>query len=128
MRGHWETLSFTIMEQESDSMTDDRSKARVLSGICADVACNAKLFFPAHDASVECSQCGQRHDTTSLRDVQPVNDLQLAIGQILKSILQIGAGRPKKGPENVKAMGLSNYECKLIGPLLTNYGNILYSI
>ena len=116
------------MDHESSEVIDEQSKARVLSGICADLACSTKLFFPAHDASVECSQCGQRHDVTSLRDIQPVSDPQVAIGQILKNILQMGVGRPKKGPESVRAMGLSNYECKLIGPLLTRYGKPFGSV
>ena len=56
-----------------------RAKYRVLSGICADTACNAKLFFPAHEASVECTQCGQRHDVRSLRDTSPVTDPEVRI-------------------------------------------------
>ena len=47
---------------------------------------------------------------------------QVALHQILRNLLVRGAGHPKKGSENVKAMGLSNYECKLLAPLLTKYG------
>lgn len=94
---------------------------RFLCGTCPDEECKAKLYFPSYDKSVECTSCGQRHEKSLLHDVVEVTNPEVAIHNLLKNIL-LGNRTPKKGPDNVKVLGLSNYLCKLISPILTSYG------
>ena len=94
---------------------------RMLSALCPDEQCQTKHFFPAYDTSIECTTCGQRHAQAALKDVQEVTNPEVALRNILKNIL-LGTIKTKKGPETVKVLGLSNYQCKLISPLLTRYG------
>ena len=54
----------------------------VLSGLCPDQQCQAKLFFPAHESSIECTQCGQRHEQKSLQDVQQVNNPEVSTDSV----------------------------------------------
>ena len=98
-----------------------KGQYKVLSGLCPDAKCGAKLFFPAYDSSIECSNCGQRHQQSSLKNIEEVKNPDVAIHNLLKNIL-IGNFKPKKGTDSVKVLGLSNYQCKLISPLLTKYG------
>ena len=98
-----------------------RGPYRVLSGLCPDDQCKAKLFFPAYDSSVECTDCGQRHNKDELKNLSEVTNPDVAIHNILKNIL-LGSSKPKKGTDSVKVSGLSNYQCKLVSPLLTQYG------
>lgn len=96
---------------------------RVLSGTCPDPKCQARLFFPAHgSASIECTECGQRHEQRSLREVEEVTDPDVVLHNLLRNALLGVTGAPKKGTELVKVMGLSNYHCKLLSPVLTRYG------
>lgn len=97
------------------------AQPRVLSATCLDEACCARLFFPSYDQSVECPQCGQRHDRTALRDVQEVSNPGIAFHSLIRNIL-ISNLVPKHGEDTIKVRGLSNYHCKLVSPLLTTYG------
>ena len=71
--------------------------------------------------SIECTACGQRHDRSAITKVAEVTNPQVALHNVLKNIL-IGNVKPKKGADSVKVLGLSNYQCKLVSPLLTKYG------
>ncbi|XP_068423851.1 deubiquitinating protein VCPIP1 [Clinocottus analis] len=98
---------------------------RVLSGSCPDPRCQARLFFPAphgSSASIECTECGQRHEQRSLVRVEEVTDPDVVLHNLLRNALLGVTGAPKKGTELVKVMGLSNYHCKLLSPVLTRYG------
>ncbi|XP_037091413.1 deubiquitinating protein VCIP135-like [Pollicipes pollicipes] len=95
--------------------------AAFLRGLCPDTSCGRPLFFPGHEASVECAGCGQRHTRAALRDVAAVPDVRAALVQALRR-LAASDGRASKGPENVKVLGSSNYHCKLLSPLLSTYG------
>ncbi|KAL4225382.1 Deubiquitinating protein [Mactra antiquata] len=95
--------------------------AHVMYGTCPDEECQAKLYFPSHEKSIECTTCGQRHERQSLKDVAEVTNPEVALHNLLKNIL-LGNMKPKKGADNVKVLGLSNYVCKLISPILTYYG------
>lgn len=94
---------------------------RLLYGTCPDDGCQAKLYFPSYDKSIECTNCGQRHERNTLKDVAEVTNPEIALHNFLKNIL-LGNVKPKKGADNVKVVGLSNYVCKLISPILTYYG------
>ena len=94
---------------------------KFLCGTCPDEECKARLYFPSYDKSVECTGCGQRHEKSILHDVAEVTNPEVAIHNLLKNIL-LGNRKPKKGADNVKVLGLSNYVCKLISPILTSYG------
>lgn len=107
------------MQRTNRKRSEDSYK--VLCGTCPDEQCHAKLFFPAYDKSVECTSCGQRHEKSSLLNIAEVTNPSVALHNILKNIL-LGNVKPKKGPDNVKVLGLSNYVCKLISPILTHYG------
>ncbi|XP_049604093.1 deubiquitinating protein VCPIP1 [Syngnathus scovelli] len=96
---------------------------RILSATCPDPKCQASLFFPVQgSASIECTECGQRHEQKNLLNVQEVSDPDAVLHNLLRNALLGVAGPPKKGSELVKVMGLSNYHCKLLSPLLTRYG------
>ncbi|XP_077368137.1 deubiquitinating protein VCPIP1 [Festucalex cinctus] len=100
-----------------------RKDKRILSATCPDAKCQASLFFPAHGTvSIECTECGQRHEQKNLLNVQEVTDPDVVLHNLLRNALLGVAGAPKKGTELVKVMGLSNYHCKLLSPVLTRYG------
>ncbi|KAJ8376640.1 hypothetical protein SKAU_G00072200 [Synaphobranchus kaupii] len=96
---------------------------RILSGTCPDPKCQARLFFPAYGSvSIECTECGQRHEQRNLLKVEEVTDPDVVLHNLLRNALLGVTGAPKKGTELVKVMGLSNYHCKLLSPVLTRYG------
>ncbi|XP_058483141.1 deubiquitinating protein VCPIP1 [Solea solea] len=96
---------------------------RVLCGTCPDPKCQARLFFPAHGSvSIECTECGQRHEQRNLLHVEEVTDPDVVLHNLLRNALLGVTGAPKKGTELVKVMGLSNYHCKLLSPVLSRYG------
>ncbi|KPP74545.1 deubiquitinating protein VCIP135-like [Scleropages formosus] len=96
---------------------------RILCGTCPDPKCQARLFFPAHGSvSIECTECGQRHEQRNLLKVEEVTDPDVVLHNLLRNALLGVTGAPKKGTELVKVMGLSNYHCKLLSPILTKYG------
>ncbi|XP_042354311.1 deubiquitinating protein VCPIP1 [Plectropomus leopardus] len=96
---------------------------RILSGTCPDPKCQARLFFPAYGSvSIECTECGQRHEQKNLINVEEVTDPDVVLHNLLRNALLGVTGAPKKGTELVKVMGLSNYHCKLLSPVLTRYG------
>lgn len=96
---------------------------RILSGTCPDPRCEARLFFPAHGSvSIECTECGQRHEQKNLLRVEEVTDPDVVLHNLLRNALLGVSSAPKKGTELVKVMGLSNYHCKLLSPVLTRYG------
>ncbi|MBN3309692.1 VCIP1 protein, partial [Amia calva] len=96
---------------------------RILSGTCPDPKCQARLFFPAYGSvSIECTECGQRHEQRNLLKVEEVTDPDVVLHNLLRNALLGVTGAPKKGSELVKVMGLSNYHCKLLSPILTRYG------
>ncbi|XP_076331190.1 deubiquitinating protein VCPIP1-like [Tachypleus tridentatus] len=96
-------------------------KIKVLCGSCPDGQCQARLFFPSYDTSIECTSCGQRHERRFLKNVQEVSNPGVALHNMIKNIL-VSNVIPKRGAEMVKVLGLSNYHCKLLSPLLTHYG------
>ncbi len=98
-----------------------RSDARVLCGQCPDTECSKSLFFPAQQLSVECTACGQRHARSALQNVAEVTNSSVALHNMLKNLI-LGNMKNKKGTDSVKVLGLSNYHCKLVSPLLTKYG------
>ena len=96
---------------------------RVYSGYCPDPECKKRLFFPSYlSSSIECTNCGQHHEKSSLLDVTPVSDAGVAIRSLYQNILLSTVQVNKKGSESIKVLGLSNYQCKLVSPLLTRYG------
>ncbi|XP_013409530.1 deubiquitinating protein VCIP135 [Lingula anatina] len=94
---------------------------RVLSGYCPDEGCQTRLFFPAYETSIECTGCGQRHERNTIKNPEVVTDPEVALHNMLKNVL-VENTTPKKGTDSVKVLGLSNYHCKLVSPLLTTYG------
>uniref|UniRef100_A0A3Q3DEF0 Deubiquitinating protein VCPIP1 n=1 Tax=Hippocampus comes TaxID=109280 RepID=A0A3Q3DEF0_HIPCM len=109
----------------AETATPLKKDKRILSATCPDPKCQASLFFPAHcSVSIECTECGQRHEQKNLLNVQEVTDPDVVLHNLLRNALLGVAGAPKKGKatELVKVMGLSNYHCKLLSPVLTRYG------
>ncbi|XP_043363717.1 deubiquitinating protein VCPIP1 isoform X2 [Dermochelys coriacea] len=112
-------------QQQPVSKKRDR---RIFSGSCPDPSCQARLFFPAHgplsSGSIECTDCGQRHEQRQLLGVEEVTDPDLVLHNLLRNALLgvSGGGPPRKNTELVKVMGLSNYHCKLLSPILARYG------
>lgn len=105
--------------RKSSSGSPDSYK--ILYGTCPDEQCKAKLYFPSYDKSIECTNCGQRHEKSAIKNVAEVTNPKVALHNILKNIL-LGNVKPKKGADNVKVLGLSNYVCKIVSPILTKYG------
>ncbi|KAK7825073.1 hypothetical protein U0070_014830 [Myodes glareolus] len=100
-----------------------RRDRRILSGSCPDPKCQARLFFPASGSvSIECTECGQRHEQHQLLGVEEVTDPDVVLHNLLRNALLGVTGAPKKNTELVKVMGLSNYHCKLLSPILARYG------
>ena len=98
-----------------------RAKVSYASGICPDDQCQMKLYFPTHEASVECPGCGQRHSLGDIKDrtelKEKENKIELSIQQVRDTFM----GK-KTAPELVRVRGISNYQCKLLSPLLTSHG------
>ena len=103
-------------------MWQNESGLKVYSGVCPDPECRTKLYFPSYAASsVECTGCGQHHDKASLLDVEDVEDPQVALRSLIRSVV-LGHAASKTSAEYVKVKGFSNYHCKLLSPFLTLYG------
>ncbi|WAR01802.1 VCIP1-like protein, partial [Mya arenaria] len=94
---------------------------KLMYGTCPDEECQTKLFFPSYDKSIECTGCGQRRERSVITNVAEVTNPEVALHNLLKNVL-LGNVKPKKGADDVKVIGLSNYVCKLVSPILTYYG------
>ncbi|XP_053322977.1 deubiquitinating protein VCPIP1 isoform X2 [Spea bombifrons] len=101
-----------------------RRDRRIFSGTCPDPKCRARLFFPAQQgsASIECTDCGQRHEQRQLLEVEEVTEPDVVLHNLLRNALLGVAGPPRRSTDMVKVMGLSNYHCKLLSPILARYG------
>ena len=100
----------------------ERIEVKVLCGACPDSHCGNMLYFLSQvNPEVVCTKCGQKHKIDSLLNVKESTDSNMAVGNLLKSIL-LSNTAAKKGSELVKVRGLSNFHCKLVSPLLTSYG------
>ncbi|KAM5157662.1 deubiquitinating protein VCPIP1 [Mantella aurantiaca] len=102
-----------------------RGDRRIFSGTCPDPQCRARLFFPAQgSASIECTDCGQRHEQRQLLEVEEVTEPDVVLHNLLRNALLGVAGPPRRNTatDMVKVMGLSNYHCKLLSPILARYG------
>ncbi|KAG8441977.1 hypothetical protein GDO86_010959 [Hymenochirus boettgeri] len=100
-----------------------RRDRRILSGTCPDPKCRARLFFPAQGSmSIECTDCGQRHEQRQLLDVEEVTEPDVVLHNLLRNALLGVAAPPRRSSDLVKVMGLSNYHCKLLSPILARYG------
>ncbi|KAM9307851.1 deubiquitinating protein VCPIP1 [Gastrophryne carolinensis] len=110
----------------SQSPGHKRRDRRIFSGTCPDPQCRARLFFPPAQGSagIECTDCGQRHEQRQLLDVEEVTEPDVVLHNLLRNALLGVAGTPRRSPgsEMVKVMGLSNYHCKLLSPILARYG------
>lgn len=95
----------------------------VLKTFCLDKKCQNVLYITSNEKFVECNQCGQTHSKSSLQDLREVreDELSSAVKNCLYRLC-IPTCTPKRGTEMVKVLGLSNYHCKLLSPLLTRYG------
>ncbi|XP_033112608.1 deubiquitinating protein VCIP135-like [Anneissia japonica] len=102
-------------------MQEGLSEHCMLSGDCPDEGCQTKLYFPSYDKSIECTNCGQRHVREALQNIQEVTNMELAFEKMVHKLL-VGSLTPKKTTDSVKVLGLSNYQCKLLSPLLTYNG------
>ncbi len=98
-----------------------RHKVQYFSATCLDPECQTTLYFPSHEASVECPSCGQRHTAVDLPDRKEVEGKESGFRVELAQLRQ-SYKTGKKTPELVKVKGISNYQCKLLSPLLTMYG------
>ena len=112
------SLAYLLGQQAGVGSESKQPKnVKYLTASCPDPQCGTKLFFPSYEASVECPTCGQRHTVANLPDKQELTDKE---GRFGLELAQLRTG--KKTPELVKVKGISNYQCKLLSPLLTTYG------
>lgn len=113
-----------LLSQQSGSLNPpsaSAAKVKYCSATCLDQQCQHKLFFPQHEASVECPNCGQRHTAIDLSDRKLLEDddqrFAVEVTQLRKTY-----STNRKTAEQVKVKGVSNYQCKLLSPLLSTYG------
>lgn len=114
------SLAYLLGQQDTVG-TKQNKKVKYCSATCPDPQCHTKLYFPSHEASVECTSCGQRHSVKDLPDKQDLKGREDKFGVELMQFKQLSTSG-KKTPELVKVKGISNYQCKLLSPLLTMYG------
>ncbi|GAB1607956.1 deubiquitinating protein VCIP135-like [Argonauta hians] len=95
--------------------TWSEDQQKVLTGFCPDDQCRASLFFAEATDTVECVLCGRWYEKQAIHDVRKISDLSEVL-KYLRPMLQ------EKRPEETKVMGISNYVCKLLSPLFTEYG------
>ncbi|XP_053571068.1 deubiquitinating protein VCPIP1 [Bombina bombina] len=112
------------MSQSPSQLQQQRRRdRRIFSGTCPDPKCRARLFFPAQgSASIECTDCGQRHEQRQLLEVEEVTEPDVVLHNLLRNALLGVAAPPRRSTDMVKVMGLSNYHCKLLSPVLARYG------
>ncbi|XP_075228890.1 deubiquitinating protein VCPIP1-like isoform X2 [Lycorma delicatula] len=91
-------------------------------GVCPDEECCCPIVYSFSEIRVTCRYCGQTHDINKIQHSVPLDSIPLAIQTLFKTLLLNEHIIPKKGPDMVKVLGLSNYHHKLISPLLTHYG------
>lgn len=121
------TLSYIIQQQQQQGGGDleaaetAESNVSYASGICPDEQCQMKLYYPTHEVSVECPGCGQRHNISDIRDRVLLKEKENKTELSIQQMRQAFTGK-KKGPELVQVRGISNYQCKLLSPLLTTHG------
>ena len=118
------SLAYMLSQQQrggGGSRSRQPQKISFYCASCPDDECRAKLYFPSYEASVECPSCGQRHTVKDLPDKVPLSDQEDSFGIELAQIRELYS-TAKKPPELVKVKGISNYQCKLLSPLLTVYG------
>lgn len=96
-------------------------KVTYCSATCLDQQCQHKLFFPQHEASVECPNCGQRHSVVDLLDYKVLGSDDQRFAVEVTQLRKMYSGN-KKTAEQVKVKGISNFQCKLLSPLLSTYG------
>ncbi|KAM4687953.1 deubiquitinating protein VCPIP1 [Discoglossus pictus] len=109
--------------QSPSHIQQRRRDRRIFSGTCPDPKCRARLFFPAQgSASIECTDCGQRHEQRQLLEVEEVTEPDVVLHNLLRNALLGVTGTPRRSTDMVKVMGLSNYHCKLLAPILARYG------
>ena len=115
------SLAYLLSQQQRGGRTRQPQKISFFCASCPDDECRAKLYFPSYEVSVECPSCGQRHTVKDLPDKIPLSDQEDSFGIELAQIRELYS-TAKKPPELVKVKGISNYQCKLLSPLLTFYG------
>ena len=71
-----------------------------MRGLCPDAGCARVLYYPAHERSLECSGCGQRHACSALLSSAPVDDVRAAANLTYRRLAARSAGATR-GPENV---------------------------
>uniref|UniRef100_H2ZPB0 OTU domain-containing protein n=1 Tax=Ciona savignyi TaxID=51511 RepID=H2ZPB0_CIOSA len=96
----------------------DEDAADFLQGICPDAKCQTLLYFTSKNSLVECKNCGQQHKIENLLEQKKANKIN-ALQSMIKNMTDV---QPKKGSDFVRVIGLSNFLCKLLSPLLTTYG------
>ena len=109
-----------LVETLRESLTKN---TKYVCGTCPDPACRRVLYFPAYEHIIECSNCGQRHDRSSLLNVKDMKSMGEGEKQRLLSTVPFdqSAESPRRA-EMVKVKGISHYQCKLLSHLLTTHG------
>lgn len=120
-RGTSDLQLFSSLAQLLSQQGSGESKVTYSSATCLDQQCQHRLFFPQHEVSVECPNCGQRHSVVDLPDrkVLASQDQRFAIE--VDHLRKMYSGS-RKTAEQVKVKGVSNRQCKLLSPLLTTHG------
>ena len=122
-------ITYLLQQQQQEQGDNEdgdnpRKAARIsyASGICPDDQCQMKLYYPTHEASVECPGCGQRHNIEDIHDRVVLKEKENKVELSIQQMRQTFSTTTKKAPDLVQVRGISNYQCKLLSPLLTTHG------
>lgn len=117
------SLAAQLLGQElgSSGQIVGPEKVTYCSATCLDKQCRNKLYFPQHEASVQCPDCGQRHSVSDLTDRTVLGEEDQRFGVEVTQLRKRYAAN-KKTAEQIKVSGVSNFQCKLLSPLLSIYG------
>jgi len=73
----------------------------VFLATCPDDGCNAVLIFTSKNKYVECHGCGQCHKASDVKDARQMQDPDLGIKNVLRSILLASSANSKKSVDLV---------------------------
>ncbi len=110
-----------LLSQHGSAGQGASSKVTYCSARCLDQQCQHRLYFPQHEASVECPNCGQRHSVVDLPDRKVLGEQDQSFALEVDHFRKMYSAS-RKTAEQVKVKGVSNLQCKLLSPLLTSHG------
>ncbi|XP_054710048.1 deubiquitinating protein VCPIP1-like [Uloborus diversus] len=101
------------------SLSNENQNPVISQGFCCDNYCNSVITYNTNDPFVVCAKCGRKQESSSLKSMEQTASPKELLTNIIVQRIQLN--RPR-GSEMLKVLGLSNFYCKMLSPLLTRYG------